>query len=133
MKIFSTIALFATLLMAGCSSSNSANDPQKVAEEFVQAMFTADYTAAQALCSQEGKEQVGTIAEALKSKKDIIAKANPKTKVQIVNTAENNETSVVEIIVTDTANLSTGEVNQEELFCTVHLIKEDGKWVVNMF
>ncbi|HON02673.1 MAG TPA: DUF4878 domain-containing protein [Paludibacteraceae bacterium] len=129
MKNLNLFFLAAISLALGACSSNS-NSPEAVAEKFNKAIYTADFNAAKALCTDDSKQAVDLIASFVSEKAGDMKKANVKYETKSVNLSEDGNSADVEGVVLNAYDLQNDKI-ADSTDTKVHLVKENGKWLVD--
>jgi len=129
MKNLNLFFLAAISLALGACSSNS-NSPEAVAEKFNKAIYTADFNAAKALCTDDSKQAVDLIASFVSEKTGDMKKANVKYETKSVNLSEDGNSADVEGVVLNAYDLQNDKI-ADSTDTKVHLVKENGKWLVD--
>jgi len=129
MKNLNLFFLAVIFLALGACSSNS-NSPEAVAEKFNKAIYTADFNAAKALCTDDSKQAVDLIASFVSEKAGDMKKANVKYETTSVNLSEDGNSADVEGIVLNAYDLQNDKI-ADSTDTKVHLVKENGKWLVD--
>lgn len=123
-KLFSMMLL--SILLASCSGGN---DPGKVAEKFIVAIYTADFDGAKTLCTEDSKQTIDFIAAFASQKADEMKKSDVKFEVANVKIAEDGNSAEVTGVIKGSLDLESGSAieSKEE---KVQLKKVDDKWLV---
>ena len=116
-----------SLVLASCSGGNN---PEKVAEKFNKALYTADFEGAKALCTDQSKQAVDFVAAFASQKVDEMKKANIQFEVTNVTLAEDGNSAVVEAVVLGSIDLEKGGV-KDSVDTKTNLVKIQDKWLVD--
>ncbi|MDO9153957.1 MAG: DUF4878 domain-containing protein [Paludibacter sp.] len=124
LKLF--FLLLAFVLLASCSDGNS---PEQVAEEFVEAIYTADFEEAKSLCTEDSKQTVDFIAAFASQKVDQMKKSEVEFVVTNVTISDDGNSAEVKGIIKGSLDLEKGTVieSKDE---KVQLKKVGDKWLV---
>ena len=114
------------LVLASCSGGNN---PEKIAEKFNKAIYTADFESAKALCTDQSKQAVDFVAAFASQKVDEMKKANIQFEVTNVTLAEDGNSAVVEAVVLGSIDLEKGGV-KDSVDTETNLVKIQDKWLV---
>ena len=95
------------LVLASCSGGNN---PEKIAEKFNKAIYTADFESAKELCTDQSKQAVDFVAAFASQKVDEMKKANIQFEVTNVTLAEDGNSAVVDAVVLGSIDLEKGGV-----------------------
>ena len=121
--------LFLFLPLLAFASCSEGNNPEKVAEKFNKALYTADFEGAKALCTDESKQAVDFVTAFASQKVDEMKKANVKFEVTNVTLAEDENSAVVEAVVLGSIDLEKGGV-KDSVDTKTNLVKIQDKWLV---
>ncbi len=126
LKLKLLTAFFVLLALASCSDENL---PEKVAEKFIVAIYTADFEKAKVLCTEDSKQTIDFIAAFTSQKADLMKKSNVKFEMTSVKIAEDGNSAEVIGVIKGSLDLEKGELieSKEE---KVQLKKVDEKWLV---
>lgn len=129
MKNLNLFFLAVILFVLGACSSDS-NSPEAVAEKFNKAIYSADFNAAKALCTNDSKQAVDLIASFVSEKAGEMKKANVKYETKSVNLSEDGNSADVEGILLNAYDLQN-DIIADSIETKVHLVKENDKWLVD--
>ncbi len=124
MKKLIVVVLILVMLVVSCGTKAS-NDPKEVAKQFVEASFKGDAEAIKPLIKKSELEGLKATEDDLKVIKDM----NLQAEVTVDSLKEEGEEADAEVTVKLTVE---GMDNPKEQKMNIHLIIEDGKWVVDM-
>ncbi len=124
MKRIVVMLLIIAMVVVSCGGKAS-NDPKEVAKQFVEASFKGDAEAIKPLIKKSELEGLKATEDDLKVIKDM----NLQAEVTVDSIKEDGEEANAEVTVKLTVE---GMDNPKEQKMNIHLIIEDGKWVVDM-
>jgi hypothetical protein len=124
LKVF--FMLLPLLAFMGCS----ADGPEVVAEDFIKAVYTADFDGAKKLCTEESRQAVDFVAAFASEKVDEMKKAKVTIEQESVEIAEDGNSAVVKLIVHGSIDMQDNEVVDSKTE-KIDLVKVDKKWLVN--
>ncbi len=123
MKRIVVLLLLIAMLVVSCGGKAS-NDPKEVATQFVEATYKGDVEALKKLAKKSEAEGFDKAKDSFKE----INKMNLKPEITVSSLKEDDEKADVELLVKLKVD---GAQNAKEQKVRIHLIIEDGKWVVD--
>ncbi len=124
MKKLIVVVLILAMLVVSCGAKAS-NDPKEVAKQFVEASFKGDVETLKALVKKSELEEL----KATEDKFLMIKELNLTPEVTVDSLKEDGEMADAEVSVKVAID---GVESPEAQKMNIHLIIEDGKWVVEM-
>jgi len=125
-KIKWAMALIPIFFFTACSS----HQPSSVAKKFVNALYTADFKGAKALCTENSKQAVDFVAAFASQSIAKMKKANVDYEVQNVKLSEDGNSADIEGLVKGSIDLQNNAV-KDPVDLKLHLIKSDDRWLVD--
>ncbi len=124
MKKIIVMLLMIAMVVVSCSAKAS-NDPKEVAKQFTEASFGGDIETLKGLVAKSEVETLEKMEDSLKE----LEKMNVKPEVTVTSIKEDGDQAEVEVSI----KLKIKGFSQlQQQNGRVHLIIEDGKWVVYM-
>ena len=123
-KVF--LALLPLLVFVGCS----APSPEVVAEEFVKALYTADFEKAKTYCTEDSKQAVDFAAAFAAEIKEEMQKSIITIEQESLEIAEDGNSAVVKLIIHGAVDLDKTE-SADSKSEKINLIKSNDKWLVS--
>ncbi len=127
-KITAILSLFVIVVMMACTPKSNA--PEKVAEDFIKAVYTADFVKAKSLCTEESKQVIDLIATLTSEMTSEMKKAKVAYEVAEVIIADDGNSATVYGFVKNSLDMEKGTPidSKEE---KIKLIKVDDQWLVD--
>jgi len=110
-----TLLLGLTLTLNSCKT----NTPKAVADKFLSSLYHYDYESAKEVSTEETKKMLDMIAQFSDAMPDSMRKEAQKIKIKIKDVKEENDKATV-----------LYEISDEPTEKTIHLVKQEGKWLV---
>lgn len=124
--VYMAVAIIVMALM-GCTKQNT---PELVAEEFLKAVYTADFTKAKKLCTEESQQVIDFVAAFASESTERMKKSDVTCEIVSSNIAEDGNSAKVVVKVKGTYDLQKKEI-VEQRDEKLNLVKVDKKWLVD--
>ncbi len=128
------LSLFLIAVMAFVlSSCGGASSPEQVATDFYKAYCAADFEKA-GNYSTESTKQLLTFVTAMMEAADLdqMKASKPEITVDETTVSEDGNTATVKLSITGMYDYTNHELSKEAVKEDCNLVKENGKWKVNM-
>jgi len=119
-NILNLFVLISFTAFVSCSSSS----PGDVAESFFKKMYAGDFEAAKELATSDTKSML-TMMESFGAKDKMKDELKGGINIEVTDTEIDGDNATCKLMISD----DSGDKKEET---TVKLVKEDGKWLVNM-
>lgn len=117
---------FLAIVFSACSSNN----PESVAVDFTEALYTGNMEKAATYCTEGSKNAVEMISKLLDSHIDEMKESDPDIKVVECKISEDGESAKVKLELKNILNNKTGEISDEVKNETIKLKKIGDNWKV---
>ena len=117
---------FMAIVFTACSSNN----PESVAVDFTEAVYTGHLEKAKSYCTERGEKTMAMLSKMLESRIDMMKDTDPEVKVIECEVSEDGESAKVKVEVSKFLDGNDGEISDKPKNETVRLKKVDGDWKV---
>lgn len=126
-KMFLFLALTAVFTLSSCQKDN--NTPEKIAEDFVVAVYSGDFEAAKLLVTEDSKKAIDFVAAFTTEKVEMMKSTDVGFESTEVTIAEDGLSATVIGNVLNSLDLETDQIVESKVE-KINLVKVDEKWLV---